>query len=148
MERGEVDGRCGAALATYQAVRPDWVRDHKINILLQTSLEKDPQLPDTPWIVDYVKGEQQRAILDLTMAPRLIQRPVLAPPGLPKDRLLALQNALDATLQDPSFLEDAKAQKLDISLMRAAQVEAFVERLAKIPSDVRAQAAQMLNTRE
>jgi tripartite-type tricarboxylate transporter receptor subunit TctC len=148
MERGEVDGRCGASLATYQAVRPDWIRDRKINFLLQTSLEKDPQLPNIPWVVDYVSRPQERAILDLVLAPRLIQRPVLGPPDIPRDRLLALQGALDATLEDPAFLKQAKAQKLDISLMRAGDVYDFVDRLAKIPDNIRAEAAQMLGGRK
>lgn len=148
MERGEVDGRCGASLATYEAVRPDWIRDHKINFLLQTSLEKDPELPDTPWVLDYVKNDRQKAVLELTMAPRLIQRPVLGPPDLPKDRFLALQKALEETLHDPAFIQEANIRKLDISLMATGEIRAFVERLAAMPTDIRAQAAAMLNGRE
>lgn len=147
MERGEVDGRCGASLATYQAVRPDWIRDHKINMLLQTSLEKDPELPDVPWVVDYVKGEQQKALLELTMAPWLIQRPIVGPPDMPKDRFLALQNALDATLDDPKFLDEARARKLDISLMRAGELVTILQRLSKFPKETRAQVAELLSKR-
>ena len=148
IERGEVDGRCGASLATYEAVRPDWIRDHKINFLLQTSLEKDPELPDTPWVLDYVKTDRQKAVLELTMAPRLIQRPVLGPPDLPRDRFLALQKALEETLHDPAFIQEANTRKLDISLMATGEIRAFVERLAAMPADIRAQAAAMLNGRE
>jgi hypothetical protein len=148
MERGEVDGRCGASLETYEAVRPDWIRDQKINLLLQTSLEKDPKLPDTPWVADYIKSERQKSLLELTMAPRLIQRPILGPPDLPKDRFLALQEALGATLRDPKFLAEANERKLDISLMQPGEIRAFVQRLAAMPSDIRAQAVEMLNQRD
>jgi tripartite-type tricarboxylate transporter receptor subunit TctC len=95
--------------------------------------------------VDYVKGDQQKALLELTMAPRLIQRPVIAPPDVPNERFLALRKALDATLEDPRFLEEAKTRKLDISLMRAGEIMTMVERLAKIPKEIRAQVADLLS---
>lgn len=144
MERGEVQGRCGASLATYQAVRPDWLKNHLINLLLQTSLQKDPQLPDTPWIMDYAKTNEQKAILELVLGPRLIQRPVLAPPNVPEDRAKALRDAFDATLEDPAFLAQAKTSKVDIALMRAAEVTAFIGRLATTPDALRIQASKAL----
>jgi tripartite-type tricarboxylate transporter receptor subunit TctC len=144
MERGEVDGRCGASLATYKAVRPNWVRDHKINYLLQTSLQKDPDLPDAPWLMDYVKTDEQRAILELVLAPRLIQRPVLAPPNIPQDRVKALRDAFEATLADPEFRKEAKTRRLDISPSSAAHIKALIDRLARTPRSIRNKAAQLL----
>src|SRR5215813_4378971 len=35
MERGELDGVCGWDWASFKSQRPDWIRDHKVNLLLQ-----------------------------------------------------------------------------------------------------------------
>ena len=35
MERGEVAGRGSNSWASWKATRPEWLRDHKINILVQ-----------------------------------------------------------------------------------------------------------------
>ena len=144
MESGEVQGRCGASLATYQAVRPEWLKNHLINLLMQTSLQKDPQLPDTPWIMDYAKSDEQKAVLELVLGPRLIQRPILAPPNVPEDRAQALRNAFDATLQDPAFLAQAKTSNVDIALMQASEITAFIGRLAKTPEALRVEASKAL----
>lgn len=142
MERGEVQGRCGASYATYAAVRPDWIKNGSVRFLMQTSLEKDPALPSTPWIMDFVKTERQRAILDLVLAPRLVQRPIVAPPGIPAERAQALRDAVDASASDPAFLAEADRLKLEISPMSASAVDAIVSRLAATPVDVRTAAGK------
>ena len=39
MERGEVDGMCGWDWSSVKSQKSDWVRDKKINVLVQVSLE-------------------------------------------------------------------------------------------------------------
>jgi len=148
MERGEVDGRCGAALSTYKVVRPQWLAQHKLNFLLQTSLDRDPELPGVPWIMDYAKSDEQRHILQLILAPRLIVRPVFAPPGIPEDRLAALRAAFDAAMADPEARKDAAITKLELIPMSAAETAAFVTRLYETPEPVRAAAADAMNRRD
>jgi tripartite-type tricarboxylate transporter receptor subunit TctC len=142
MERGEVQGRCGASYDTYKAVRPDWVKNGSVRFLLQTSLEKDPQLPDTPWIMNFVKTERQRDILNLILAPRLVQRPLVAPPGIPPATAAALRDAVAATMADKEFLTTAARVTLDIEPMTADEVSNVVDNLAKTPDDVRLTAAK------
>ena len=60
MERGEVDGRCGWSWATVVATRPDWVEEKKINILMQIALDKHPDLPDVPLVMDLARSDDER----------------------------------------------------------------------------------------
>src|SRR6202158_357199 len=60
MERGEVEGRCGWACATVKLTHMDWVEDKKINILIQLSLARHPDLADVPLITDFATTEEQR----------------------------------------------------------------------------------------
>ena len=55
MERGEVDGFCGIGWTFLKLRKGDWLRDKKLNILYQMSIEKHPELPHVPAIIDYAK---------------------------------------------------------------------------------------------
>ena len=35
--------------------KPDWLREHKINILVQIGLRKAPDLPDVPLLIDLAR---------------------------------------------------------------------------------------------
>lgn len=144
MERGEVDGRCGASLSTYKTVRPEWLTSGKINVLLQTSLKKDPAAGATPWIMDLPMTETQRSTLELILAPRVMHRTFLAPPETQPDRLVTLRKAFASAVQDPEFMNEAKATALDIDYSSPEEIDQFVRRLARLPVQIRHSAAEAL----
>ncbi|MFN3889633.1 MAG: Bug family tripartite tricarboxylate transporter substrate binding protein [Beijerinckiaceae bacterium] len=144
MERGEVDGRCGASLSTYRTIRPEWLEQGKINVVLQTSLKKDPAAGDAPWIMDLPMTEQQRATLELIMAPRLMHRTFLAPPETMPARLATLRSAFAKAVQDPEFMAEAKQQSLDIDYSSPEEIDQLVRKLAALPREIRHSAADAL----
>ena len=144
MERGEVDGRCGASLSTYRTVRPEWLETGKINILLQTSLKKDPAAGTAPWIMDLPMTAQQRATLELIMAPRMMHRTFLAPPETPSARLATLRNAFVKAVEDTELKIEAKNQSLDIDYSSPDEIDQFVRKLAALPVDIRHAASDAL----
>jgi tripartite-type tricarboxylate transporter receptor subunit TctC len=68
MERGEVSGRCGWSWSSVKATEPEWLKNKKISILVQLSLRKHSDLPDTPLVMDYVKTDEGRQIFKVTLA--------------------------------------------------------------------------------
>lgn len=136
MERGEVQGRCSWPLSSIRATRPDWIRNHEINYLIQMGLEKDAELPDVPLVMDYVKTEEDREIMELILAPRSFLRPVLAPPQLPNDRVEALRSAFSDTMKDPAFSADAAKQQLTIKPRSGADMQASIGKLHLTPENV------------
>src|SRR5438105_1059836 len=42
MERGETHGFCSMGFATLESIRPDWVRDRRINQLVQLAVKQNP----------------------------------------------------------------------------------------------------------
>ena len=44
MERGEIDGICGWDWSSVKSQRSDWLRDGKLNLLVQVGLEPDAEL--------------------------------------------------------------------------------------------------------
>ena len=136
MERGEVHGRCGWSMSSMMGSHPHWVKEKKVHFIIQTALEKHPDLPDAPLIMDYAKTEEQKGVLELVFAQQAISRPILGPPGVPTDRLAALRQAFHATMKDAEFLAEADKQGLDISPTTAEEIEAQLKRLYAMPEAI------------
>ena len=76
IESGEAHGRCGLTFSSLKASKPDWIRDDKINIMLQMGLEKSPELPNVPLASDLLSPEDKHAACaGPDPAPRLRRRP-------------------------------------------------------------------------
>ena len=133
MERGEVQGRCSWPLSSIRATRLDWIESKKLNYLLQMGLERDPDLPSVPLVMDFVKTKEDRELLELIFAPRSFLRPVLAPPDIPSERAAALRQAFSAAVKDPGFLADAAKQRLTIKPKSGADMQAVIGKLHLTP---------------
>ena len=135
-ERGEVEGRCGYSWSSLKSRFPQWLTGKKVQILLQMSTAKHPDLPDVPFVMDLAKTERDRKILELVFARQAWGRPFVAPPDLPADRAKALQAAFMATMKDPDFLEDAKKQKLEIAPISGEKIGQLIAQLYASPKDI------------
>jgi tripartite-type tricarboxylate transporter receptor subunit TctC len=141
MQRGEVEGRCGWSWSSIKTNHPQWVKDGTINLLVQLSLEKHPDLPQVPLIMDFIKTDEQRAILRVVFARQVMGRPFLAPPGVPAERLAALRRAFDAVMKDKNFLAEADKLKLEITPVSGEAVQRLVAEVYRMPPAVLKKAA-------
>ena len=107
IERGEVDGRCGWGWSSLNSTKPDWVRDKKVNYLLQLALEKNPNV-DAPLVVDLAKDDATRQMMRLMFGPLSLNKPFFGPPGMPAERTAELRKAIMAALNDPELRAEAK----------------------------------------
>jgi len=144
MERGEVDGRSGANLTSIFARRADWVRDRKINFLLQIGNKRDPLLPEVPLLQDLLTSERDRQIATLASLPTTVGPGYWMAPDLPNATLAIVRRAFEATIADAAFLAEAKQLKLEVRPKTGEQVQAAVEKIAQYPADVLAQTAGIL----
>ncbi|HEY6256745.1 MAG TPA: tripartite tricarboxylate transporter substrate-binding protein [Xanthobacteraceae bacterium] len=126
MERGEVQGIGDWSWSSLKAARPSWLAEKKLNILLQSALQREPELPDVPFALDFVKNEADRKVMELYLTQKTAARPVIAPPGLPADRVAALREAFAALAQDKEFLADAQKTGLDVSPVPGAEIDRVV----------------------
>jgi tripartite-type tricarboxylate transporter receptor subunit TctC len=136
VEKGEVAGRGSASWAIWKA-RPDVLRDHKLNVLVQVGFSKAPELPEVPLLMDLATNGEDRVILQLLSAPSAIGHPIVTSPEVPKERVDALRAAFDATMRDPAFLAEAKQARLDISPTSGAQLATMVGEILSAPRPAR-----------
>jgi tripartite-type tricarboxylate transporter receptor subunit TctC len=133
MEKGELGGRGSNNYVSWQTTHPEWLREHKINILVQIGLAKDPELPDTPLLSELGKTADDRAMLKLLSAPVRIGRPLFTTPDVPPERLRALREAFDKTMKDAEFLESAKKTKLEIGPVSGVELQSIVADIVQTP---------------
>jgi len=144
VERGELQGMCGTPWNSVRAQRPQWLQEKKINVLLQEATRSNLDLPGVPTVMDIAKNDQDRRVLELVYGWQIMGRPVVAPPGVPQDRLAALRQAFDATMKDPDFLADAGKLTLDISPLAGGEIDAFLARMYDTPKTLVDRAATAL----
>jgi len=138
MERGEIDGACGWDWASFKSQRPDWLRDNKVNVLLQVALEPNEELTrmGVPHIWKYVKTEENRKIVELIIGQQVFQRSYIAPPGITPEALAVLRASFDATMKDADYKTDADKLRIDISPLPGAAVQDIGIKLHTTPKDI------------
>lgn len=144
LERGEVAGRCGWSWSSVISTRADWLKDKKVNVLVQLSLAKHEDLPNVPLVIDLAKNDADRAALKLVFARQVMGRPFVAPPGIPENRVAALRKAFIETQKDKQFLEESAKQKLEITPVDGARVQAIVKEAYETPKDIVVRVGKLL----
>ena len=129
MERREVDAQFGMSLGVLKTRLKNWLEQKKINIILQSGVEKSPELPNVPFIMDYASSDLDRKALELLLASNAFAWPFVAPPGVPAERIKILREAFDATMKDPGFLSDAKQSRLEVNPLSGEAMQAKIERI-------------------
>jgi tripartite-type tricarboxylate transporter receptor subunit TctC len=136
IERGETHGRCVFSYSALKTAKPQWLREKLINVLLLTALEKSPDFPGVPAVVDLVATPEDRQLLELMVAPGAMARPFVAPPGVPANRATLIRRAFDATMQDPDFRADATRIQADVAPTTGEDVQKLVARIYATPKPV------------
>jgi len=144
-ERGELDGRGANLWASYKAISPNEIRDHKFNYIVQLGTRPEPDLANVPLLSDLVKGDARKeAIVRFVTLANENARPLAAPPGVPPERVSLLRRAFDETMKDTAFLADARRLRLDISPSTGEEVQRSVHQvLTTAPEIIHETAAAM-----
>ena len=136
MERGEVEGLCGLSWSTIKTRHAQWLREKKINLIVQASFKKVPEIGDVPLALEQTKDAEKLQILKLILGAQQMARPFAAPPGIPADRKAVLVKAFDATMKDPEYLADAKRLDIDVNAVSGKELDDLLAELYATPKDV------------
>ncbi|HEY3641199.1 MAG TPA: tripartite tricarboxylate transporter substrate-binding protein [Xanthobacteraceae bacterium] len=136
MERGEVHGRCGGLISSIKSTRPAWFPQKKVSVPVQIALERDPEFPDSPAVIEFAKDQRSKDILQLILAPMGMDRPILAPPGTPPEIVAALRKAFHETMNDPAFIAEAERQHLEIEEVGGDKIARLLQSAYVLPPEV------------
>ncbi len=140
IERGELDGIVGYSWSVARAGNKEQLDNGTLKIILQVALNRHPDLPKVPLVMDLVKNPADRQVLELIFSRNLMGRPLLASPGLPPAVAAVLRNGVAQAMRDPGLIADAAKIGLELNFVSGEDVQALVERLYHSPPDVIARA--------
>jgi hypothetical protein len=108
-------------------------------------LDPISDLPNVPVAIQQAKTKEGQDLLRLgaqAYGPASIAYSV--PPGLPKERLLTLQNGFMATMKDPEFLGEAKKANLVVNPLDGPTITKTVAELYMSDTKVRARFREII----
>lgn len=135
MERGEVDGAL-TSWNTLNRTKKDWLDNRQINLLVQYAFERHRDIPDVPTIIEIGKTPEARQIFAFFISSAAVGRSIVAPPGLPPERLRILRAAFDAMLKDPELLAEIEKTGLEFAPGSGAQLQKLIADAVGAPPDV------------
>ena len=136
VERGEVQGIADWSWSSLKAVRPNWIADKQITLLIQGALKNEPELGNLPNALDFIKNDTDRKVLELHFTQKTAARPLIAPPGVPADRIAILRKAFAELAADKEFLADAEKAKLEFDFVAGEEIDKVVKQIAATPPDI------------
>ena len=139
MRSKEVDGGCWGWESTRVVARAmlDAPGDQKlIPIIIHSKRDwEDKELANVPITSEYIKsksGADGVALYKSWVNQYEFQRPFVAPPGVPKERVAILRKAFADTFKDPEFIEEANKSKLEMNYVSADEIHGLIEEILSI----------------
>jgi tripartite-type tricarboxylate transporter receptor subunit TctC len=146
MERGEVSGWT-ISWENLAGTKPEWLREHKVSIPLQYTIERLADLKDVPTLIE-ISPPGKKDVAEFITFGTPFARAMAVGPDVPADRVAALRRAFDDLMQDQAFRADARNRKLEINPRNAAQVQALVEKIASASPDLIARVRKAIGQEE
>ena len=146
IERGEVEGLCGWGWDSASVNGRDYFARGIIKVGLECANERHPDsgAEGAPFMLDMAKDEETKKVLNFLFAYLVFIRPFVAPPGIPADRLKALQDAFAAALQDPEALAEAKKSGTEIRYASPERVQTALGQILDAPDAIKTRALEEL----
>jgi len=141
MERGEVV--CRATRITVHFSREpflSWEKKGFDRHLIQAGKKRDQRLVDVPTIYElmdkYKTSEVGRRLTQIFLAGDELGRPMVAPPGVPADRVKLLREAYTRALKDPDLIAEVDRQRLDMEPSSGEEIQALIKELMEQKREV------------
>lgn len=136
-EHKEVDGFCGLQVSSIKATLWQPFKEGKFHVLLQTGIDKHPDLPaSVPSVFELAPNDEARQIMRLVFSPWAYGAPIMAPPNTPDDRVTVLRKALSDAMDDPQLREETAKMNLETHYMAPDRIATLVAQAYATPKDV------------
>jgi tripartite-type tricarboxylate transporter receptor subunit TctC len=145
VEKGELHGLflsgwsgSGRAFVTDKVAAGEWTT------FVQMSLERNPEFPDTPTIMEVITDPQDQAVFRFLFGRQILGQPFAAPPNVPADRVALLRNAFRQAVDDPGMREELERQRFSLSPVYGEDAQRIMGELYETPPDVIARASKLV----
>jgi tripartite-type tricarboxylate transporter receptor subunit TctC len=113
-ERGETDGGTSTFIGLSQLFS-NYLRDKKLNILVQFALQRDPNMRDVPTVLELTTDPDAMQVFQHLVANDEIGRSLFTTPNVPAARLALLRSAFQSMLAEADFQAEAAQLRLPLA---------------------------------
>ena len=118
----------------------DWRQTGAARVLVQTGRKRDPRLPEVATVYglmdEFKTPDGGRRLATVMLSPGEFGWPLVAPPGVPGNRVIELRNGFMKALADPELVAEAKKRQIDVTPSSGAELEALAKEVVAQPRDV------------
>ena len=131
LERGEID----MAMQNWEFLRrnnADWLKEKKINLIVQYGTQRHPELPDVPTIMELAKTDEQRQVWSLFLMSGQIGYSLTMAADVPADRVAVVRKAFADMAKDAELKAEAAKMNLPIEPLTGQQLEQSIQAVFKL----------------
>jgi len=136
MARKEIDGQFVGISSVKTGQRDMWEKRAFRALVQAGRTSRHSEFPDVPTARELAPSPDILALIEFAEIPFFMSLPFVAPPGVPADRVKALQEAFMAMCRDKAVLEEAAKLGIDMSPITAEEILKLVGRMAATPKEV------------
>jgi tripartite-type tricarboxylate transporter receptor subunit TctC len=133
LARGEIDMVTGTWTAWKNNSE---VTSGEVRPIIQSGLARHKELPDVPLMQEVIFDPVGKKVAEFMSAGSAIGRALIAPRGVPAERVGALRNAFDQLVKDPEFLRQAAETFAELDPKSGLETEAISNAILATPPDV------------
>jgi tripartite-type tricarboxylate transporter receptor subunit TctC len=141
-ERGETDGGTSTFIGLSQLFSA-YIKEKKLNILVQFSSERDRDMPDVPTVVELTKDAEAKQIFHQLVSNDEIGRALFTTPNVPPDRLKMLRSAFLAMIADADFQAEATRLRLPLEPKSGEEMQKLIAEMFAIPPETLAKIREL-----
>lgn len=137
-QKGEVDATCGMYESSVKTAYKSELASGDLKIVFHVNLDKDKiaTFVDAAGVRQFLKTDEMKKIGEILFRPTSITRPIMAPPGTPADRVVALRKALMDTMKDPGTVADGKKLEIDFEPMEGKRIAEIMKGFEDTPKEL------------
>ncbi|MGH7808965.1 MAG: hypothetical protein ACREP5_01685, partial [Candidatus Binatia bacterium] len=129
-------------IATFFGREPyiSWYKKTFVRVLVQMGRKRDPRLENVPTIYElmdqYKTPDTGKRLARVVLTAATLGRPIVAPPGLPADRVAVLRQAYAATLKDPEILAEVQKRRWEMAPLTGEELADMAKDVMNQPQNV------------
>jgi tripartite-type tricarboxylate transporter receptor subunit TctC len=131
----EADGRVSTGDSLIRRNR-EWLDKGLVDVHASIEIpkgERHPRFAQVPELASFAKSDRERKMVEMFRAFRIAGQNFFLPPGVPRERMQILADAMRKTLSDPEFLKEY--QKLSGEAASPLAAEALEKVIKELPRD-------------
>jgi tripartite-type tricarboxylate transporter receptor subunit TctC len=128
VRRGEADFTC-------QSINHALKKDALVRPLVVVEEKRAPEFPNVPAFTEFGIKPEAKRVMELIMMGQASGRALVAPPGVPDEKIKFLRNVISSSLKDPEFVKKAQTLGLELDPVTGDKTAANVQKALDMTPD-------------